>query len=235
MPKEEALAPLSWTCWIFDMDGTLTLPQHDFLGIRRRLGAPLDSDLLTWMDALPPDAQRTARQTLRDWEEEIARRARPQDDALALLRALQQRGCRLGVLTRNTRAHADLTLQAAGLGAFFPPEHILGRDCAPPKPDPAGLQLLLGRLEASPSESVMVGDWTYDIEAGLAAGMSTVLVERAGPVAGGADTAGQQSLRAALAQLRSVGERPGWADPSPAPAARLSTTSRPRLWERPSW
>jgi hypothetical protein len=30
-------------CWIFDMDGTLTISIHDFDGIKRILGLPIDS------------------------------------------------------------------------------------------------------------------------------------------------------------------------------------------------
>ena len=45
---------------------------------------------------------------------------------------LRERGCRLGVLTRNAHELALVTLQAVGMGDCFLPEDILGRDEAPP-------------------------------------------------------------------------------------------------------
>ena len=40
------------THWLFDMDGTLTVPVHDFVALRRRLGAPEGGDILAMTTAL---------------------------------------------------------------------------------------------------------------------------------------------------------------------------------------
>ena len=42
-------------CWIFDLDGTLTLPVHDFAFIRPELAIPDGSDILGHLDTLLPD------------------------------------------------------------------------------------------------------------------------------------------------------------------------------------
>ena len=44
-----------YQCWIFDMDGTLTIPQHDFASIRQRLGIPVGEDILAHIDGRPKE------------------------------------------------------------------------------------------------------------------------------------------------------------------------------------
>jgi HAD superfamily hydrolase (TIGR01509 family) len=164
--------------WIFDMDGTLTVPMHDFAWLRARLGIPTGVDILADVDRRAPADQAAARRVIRDWELDIADRAEVQPDAIRLLEALASAGCRLGVLTRNTQEGAQRTLAAAGLTRFFAPEAVLGRDDAAPKPDPAGVLHLLALWQAAPGDAVMVGDWIYDTQAGRNAGTATVLVDR---------------------------------------------------------
>ena len=164
--------------WIFDMDGTLTVPMHDFAWLRRRLDIPDGVDILADVESRAPEARAAANQVIHDWELDIADRAESQPDAIRLLEALVAAGCTLGVLTRNTQEGARRTLAAAGLGRFFDPDDVLGRDDAAPKPDPAGIHHLLGRWNAAPGDAVMVGDWIYDTQAGRNAGTATVLVVR---------------------------------------------------------
>jgi len=168
------------TCWLFDMDGTLTIPAHDFAYARRELGVPQGADILAHLATLSPDDQARAERWLHEWEVDIAERSRPQDDALALLHSLDSSGCSLGVLTRNTRDNALRTLRAIGMDRLFTPDLVLGRDCAPPKPHPAGVQLLLDRLGATPDNAVMVGDYLHDVRAGRRARTATVLINRRG-------------------------------------------------------
>lgn len=169
------------THWIFDMDGTLTVPQHDFAWLRAQLEIPEGEDILQAIDARDPQRAAEDHAFIHRWEEAIAHGAKPQADALALLSALRARGCTLGVLTRNTLLGARITLQAAGLEGYFAPDAVLGRGCAPPKPLPGGVEALLSRWGAPPTDAVMVGDWIHDVEAGRAAGAATVLIRRHGP------------------------------------------------------
>jgi HAD superfamily hydrolase (TIGR01509 family) len=164
--------------WVFDMDGTLTVPMHDFAWLRARLRVPVGQDILANVDARGPADAAQAHRVIHDWEMDVADRARPQADALVLLQALATAGCRLGVLTRNTQVGARRTLAAAGLQRFFHPDDVLGRDDAAPKPDPEGVLRLLSAWGAAASDAVMVGDWVYDTAAGRAAGTATVLVDR---------------------------------------------------------
>jgi len=168
----------SSSCWIFDLDGTLTLPVHDFNFIRRELAIPDGADILGHLDALPPDESGRRRRRLDEIEHELACRAEAAPGALELLALLQSVGVRLGILTRNSCEIALLTLQAIGADSFFIADHVLGRDEVPPKPDPAGILYLLDRWESDPDRSVMVGDYLFDLLAGRAAGSLTVHVGR---------------------------------------------------------
>lgn len=164
-------------CWIFDMDGTLTVSAHDFAAIRAELGLPQGQPILEVLAALPESVAAPLWLRLDALELELARRARPAPGAERLLRGLNARGARLGILTRNSLANVEVTLEAAGLRAFFAAGDLIAREHAPPKPRPDGIRQLLARWDARPEEAVMVGDYRFDLEAGRAAGVATVYVD----------------------------------------------------------
>ncbi|WP_079203344.1 HAD family hydrolase [Pseudomonas sp. CC6-YY-74] len=165
--------------WVFDMDGTLTLAVHDFEAIKRALDIPLEHDILHHLAALPEDVAAAKYLWLLEHERELALSAEPAPGAIELVRALKERDCRLGILTRNAHELALVTLQAIGLGDCFASGDILGRDEAPPKPDPGGLLHLAERWQVTPNELVMVGDYRFDLECARAAGACSVLVNLA--------------------------------------------------------
>ncbi len=145
------------------MDGTLTESLHDFPAISRALGLPPSEPILEALAKLPP-AELAKRQTqLTDIEIEIAHQATPQPGAADLLTALKAQGKRIGILTRNTKDIAHITLQACGLSEFFDPDDILGRSCCPPKPQPDGILHLLARWSLPPHTAVMTGDHKFDL------------------------------------------------------------------------
>jgi HAD superfamily hydrolase (TIGR01549 family) len=162
--------------WVFDMDGTLTIAVHDFPAIKRALDIPEDDDILHHLAALPADEAAGKRAWLLEHERELAYAATPAVGALELLHALRDQGCRLGVLTRNAHELALVTLQAVGMGDCFAPDDILGRDEAPPKPDPGGLLHLAEKWSVPSRELVMVGDYRFDLQCARAAGARGVLV-----------------------------------------------------------
>ncbi len=162
--------------WVFDMDGTLTLAVHDFPAIKRVLGIPQEDDILHHLAALPAEEAAQKHAWLLEHERELAIASRPAPGAIELVRALCERGCQLGILTRNAHELALLTLQAIGLDDCFAIADILGRDEAPPKPHPGGLLHLAERWAVTPQELVMVGDYRFDLECAQAAGARGVLV-----------------------------------------------------------
>ena len=162
--------------WVFDMDGTLTVPVHDFPAIKRELGIPQDHDILGHLAALPEGESAAKHAWLLEHERELALGSLPAEGAVELVRELAGRGYRLGILTRNARELAHITLQAIGLADCFAVEDVLGRDEATPKPDPAGLLKLASAWEVEPERMVMIGDYLHDLSCGRAAGAKTILV-----------------------------------------------------------
>ena len=118
------------------MDGTLTIPQHDFKEVCGRLKIPAGSQILEHIETLPPEEKKEAQLILEDWELEVAQRTIVADDANDFLHLLEERGAKMAILTRNVEKLAYLTLQASGLLRFFPPQLIIARDTCTPKPSP---------------------------------------------------------------------------------------------------
>jgi HAD superfamily hydrolase (TIGR01509 family) len=164
--------------WIFDLDGTLTVPVHDFEFIRRELDIPDSADILGHLDTLSNAEAARRYSRLQEIEWELACRAVPAQGAVEAIVRLHQSGALMGILTRNDKDIALRTLETIGMGSYFIESNVLGRREAPPKPDPAGIHLLLSGWKAEPSEAVMVGDYLFDLQAGRAAGTVTVHVWR---------------------------------------------------------
>ncbi|MFP3787357.1 hypothetical protein, partial [Burkholderia sp. SIMBA_024] len=77
---------------------------HDFALIRRELGIPAGQDILGHLAALPAADAAAKRAWLIAHERELAAASIAAPGAVALLRALHDRGCALGILTRNDHA-----------------------------------------------------------------------------------------------------------------------------------
>ena len=165
------------------MDGTLTLPVHDFNAIRRELGIVADTPILEAIKEMPLDQGKRVSRELHRLEMDLAALAEPQPGARDILFALQQKGCQLGILTRNGEDIAMETLKACGLLEFFNESDVIGRDTCAPKPSPEGVNYLLNKWQADKHSSVMVGDFLYDIEAGFHAGVHTIHFDKDGEFA----------------------------------------------------
>jgi HAD superfamily hydrolase (TIGR01509 family) len=183
--------------WVFDLDGTLTVAIHDFDAIRATLGLPPGQPILEAIAALPMEQANALSRRLDEIESEMASQAIPHPSAKQLLDRLQQRGARLGILTRGNESNACETLRVCGLLGFFEPTCILGRGAAAPKPDPGGVHQLLAYWGVGPSAAVVVGDHLFDLMAGHRAGTTTIYV--------GTDGDGQ-CMEYADARVQDLGE-----------------------------
>ncbi len=164
--------------WVFDMDGTLTVAVHDFAAIREELGIPEGQPIVKTLNALPQEQAQPLRKRLQEIEADLAVQAQPAPGVQALLTSLKVRGCRLGILTLNSKENAWLTLETLGLDQFFEPEAVLGRWClANPKPHPDGIHRLLDHWNTDAQDAVMVGDFLWDLKTGRAAGLPTIHVD----------------------------------------------------------
>jgi HAD superfamily hydrolase (TIGR01549 family) len=103
-------------------------------------------------------------------ENEALGRAEAEPGAREALEALHAAGYPLAVWTNNARAIATRALARCGLARFF--AHVVTRDEAPLKPDPAGLRLL---ERAFPERRIwVVGDSWVDGAAAHAGGAAFI-------------------------------------------------------------
>jgi HAD superfamily hydrolase (TIGR01549 family) len=169
--------------WIFDMDGTLTTSTHDFEAIRKELGLESKAPILEALNAMPHEQSAPLWLKLNELECHFAGKSTLMPGVPELLEKLQLRGAKLGLLTRNIMPVVESTLNACGIGDFFPIQHRLDRDSCTPKPSPDGINYLLNDWQADPSDAVMVGDYLFDLEAGRNAKVITIHLDPAGDFA----------------------------------------------------
>lgn len=165
-----------YRAWVFDLDGTLTVHQHDFAAIRAELDIPAGSYILEHLATLAGEQQAALRARLDALEAALTSAAQAAPGAAELLAALAARGARCGILTRNSRANALATLTRIGLAGYFAPADVVGRDEAAPKPAPDGIARLIDGWRVPSASALMLGDFHLDLEAGRNAGVTTVHV-----------------------------------------------------------
>ena len=156
---------------IFDLDGTLTRRYLDFDAIRRELSLP-PGPILEALAAMPEAARVAGYDVLMRHEREAAERSELQDGAAETVAELRRRGLPVGILTRNARCWTELILARHGVVV----DAVRTREDGAIKPSGEGVLALCARLDAAPSESWMIGDYLFDIQAGRAAGARTVLL-----------------------------------------------------------
>jgi HAD superfamily hydrolase (TIGR01549 family) len=156
---------------IFDLDGTLVDSGLDFDQMRREMGLPQGQPILEAISYLPADDSARCWQVLERHEQEGAARAVPMPHVESLLSLLAELGLRRAVLTRNSREAAQKCL----LHLQTPFDLLLGREDAPPKPDPRGIWMICRDWGLPPAEVAMIGDYRFDLEAARRAGARAVL------------------------------------------------------------
>jgi phosphoglycolate phosphatase len=78
----------------------------------------------------------------------------------------------LGIATGKSRRGLDHVLRAHGLTGRFATEQVA--DDHPSKPHPAMLLAALAATHTDPADAVIIGDTTFDIDMGRAAGIRTI-------------------------------------------------------------
>lgn len=133
------------------------------------------------------------------------------EDVVPALRALHDRGFRLGLISNTHRSLASFQshfeLDDLIAGAVSSSEHGYN------KPHPSIFRTALRLLAVEPPEAVMVGDnYQHDIEGARAVGMRAVLLCRPGAHGRAGDQANGVPVIASLGELPAI---------LPAPAGRL--------------
>ncbi len=158
-------------CVIFDLDNTLVNSPLDFAKIKAEIGS--DDTILEYRATVAPDEQKRIDDILARHEGEAAENSDMLDGAHDLLEHLAAHGVKTALLTRNSRKSIDTITRRHKLNFDF----LVSRDDSEPKPSPAPVFLICEKLGVKPEESLIVGDYLFDIQSGQAAGTRTMLID----------------------------------------------------------
>ncbi len=155
----------------FDLDGTLVKMRLNFQNIRKDLGIPA-GDTLEYIRSLPEEKSSKLLKMLEQKEREAAKSAEISEGARELLDLCREKGIKIVVITRNSQEATQLTLDVSDLKV----DMILSRENATPKPSPDAIELVLNHYGIEPFQMIYIGDYIYDVQAGNAAGVKTILL-----------------------------------------------------------
>jgi HAD superfamily hydrolase (TIGR01509 family) len=159
---------------IFDLDGTITQPFFDFDAIRKEMGYPVDAGpILELMEKMTAGEREAAERILQVHEEKAVAESTLNPGAKETLEELRRRGILIGILTRNKKENAFAV--AAKHGLKF--DAVVGREEGPVKPDAFGVLYLCKRFGIKPQESLVVGDYLFDLLCARAAEAIPVLLK----------------------------------------------------------
>lgn len=177
---------------MFDLDGTLVDSIADITNSLNHAIAPYGIDGLTEQQAVAMVGEGLTRlieqavgaaraaivpEVLERFVEHYGRHltdlTRPYPGVAETLAGLN--GYEMAVISNKREAPSREILARFGLLRHF--RYVLGSDSVEEKkPSPRPLQAIMGKSGLQPREAVMVGDSTFDIQAGRAAGVTTVAV-----------------------------------------------------------
>jgi HAD superfamily hydrolase (TIGR01549 family) len=159
---------------IFDLDGTITQPFFDFDAIRREMGYPVDAGpILELMEKMTREKREEAERILQEHEERAVAESTLNDGAKETLDELRRRKIPIGILTRNKKDNAFAVAKKHGLKF----DAVVGREDGPVKPDAFGVLHLCEKFAIQPQESLVVGDYLFDLLCARAAGAVPVLLK----------------------------------------------------------
>ena len=172
---------------IFDLDGTITQPYFDFDAIREEMGLERDSGpVLESMEKMTPQQRQHAEEILHFHERRAVIESRLNAGAKRTVSALRKAGIHIGILTRNKRSNALAIARKHNLKF----DAIVDREDGPVKPDAFGVLRICEQFAVMPDETLLVGDYLFDLLCAKAAGAVAVLLanhNRAAEFAGYAD------------------------------------------------
>lgn len=159
---------------IFDLDGTITEPYFDFDAIREEMG--LDRNVgPIWeeMEKMNPQRRKRMEQILHFHEQRAVEESTLNDGTRETLSRLGQAGIHIGILTRNRKENALAVAKMHDLQF----DAIIGREDGPVKPDAFGVLELCSKFGVKAVETIVVGDFLFDLQCANAAGAISVLLK----------------------------------------------------------
>ncbi len=158
---------------IFDLDGTITQPYFDFDAIREEIGLAKDSGpVLESMEKMTAQQRQDAEKILYYHEQKAVTESKLNANAKQTLSALRAAGIHIGVLTRNRRSNALAIARKHKLKFDI----VIGREDGPVKPDAFGVLRICEQFGVEPEETMLVGDYLFDLLCAKAAGAVAVLL-----------------------------------------------------------
>jgi len=158
---------------IFDLDGTITQPYFDFDAIREEIGLARDSGpVLESMEKMTAQQRQDAEKILHYHEQKAVTESKLNANAKQTLSALRAGGIHIGVLTRNKRSNA-LAIARKHKLKF---DAVIDREDGPVKPDAFGVLRICEQFGVVPEETMLVGDYLFDLLCAKAAGAVAVLL-----------------------------------------------------------
>ena len=159
---------------IFDLDGTITRPYFDFDLIREAIGLDRNSGpILESMEKMTPQERLRAEKILDSYEQKAVDDSELNNDAKETLSKLRAAGIHIGILTRNKKDNAFAIAKKHGL-TF---DAVVGREDGPVKPDSFGVLHLCKQFDVKSEETLLVGDYLFDLLCAKAAGAFAVLLK----------------------------------------------------------
>ncbi len=158
---------------IFDLDGTITQPYFDFDAIREEMQLARDSGpVLESMEKMTPEKRKKTEEILHRHEQRAVTKSKLNIGARQTLASLREAGIHIGVLTRNRRGNAVAIAEKHHLKF----DAIIGREDGPAKPDAFGVLRLCEQFAVTPAETLLVGDYLFDMLCAKSAGAVAVLL-----------------------------------------------------------
>lgn len=168
---------MNYKAFVFDLDGTLVDSQIDFDGLAQALGLKNEDPILETIKDWPPDEKKRAMEIVHQFELQGAKRSKLFEGVRDFLSLLEERKIPKALFTRNSRTIADFTLRSHKL--FF--DVVMTRDEGPPKPEPHGLRAIAKTFQLQNSEMLFIGDYLFDLQAGIASQTPTALYLKSDP------------------------------------------------------
>ena len=156
---------------IFDLDGTLTQPYLDFDKIRSEIG-DIDGPILEAMEQMSLSQRQKALEILHKYEQEAAENSSLNPGAYEIHAWLRNRNIPIGLVTRNQRSSVEYVCKAHNLDF----DSVVTREDGPAKPDAFPVLRACESMGVSPKETLVVGDYLFDLISARRAGAHPVLI-----------------------------------------------------------
>ena len=158
---------------IFDLDGTLLHSDLDFDLIRSQIGIS-QGPILEAMETMSEPDRCRAMQILHQHESRAVRDGRLNVHAPLVFEVLAKRGIKTALLTRNSRVSVKTAMDRHNLNFDFvcSREDLSGKV----KPSPEPVLAICAALQVRPADTLMVGDYLFDLQSANDAGARSVLL-----------------------------------------------------------